>query len=248
MADAIQTEIIRAHARTAQEGTARITTYTVADTPSPTEAALRGRGTVDFVARRAHVIDRMVTDWLQDQLKDRGAGRIVQGVLAAFAEPMEIVLDGQRQYTRREPGDPWVRTDDPVDGPRMSGDPLWAFDALTGANADAAVVDHPDLGGVPTTHWRLTLDLHRADAALPFGLGLPDTPAKRRRFRRPVDVHWEQHVPAEVWLDGEGCVRRIAAAPLVHRGKPGQQVLWHVTDLTDFGEPDAISVPEVAED
>lgn len=245
-------EIAEAPARTAQEGTARVTTYTAANKPVPTPADLRGSGTTEFAARRAHVTNRIVTDRVLGAVSDRvheegdrRMGRLALGITRMFAEPVEFVLDGQRRYIRPDPEEPWSRTDDPVDGPRHQVDPLWALDALVGANPDATVVEETELAGVPTTRWRLTVNLHRADASLPFGLHIPDKPAKRRLFRRPVDEHWEQHVPAEVWLDSEGRVRRTAVAPLAHLSKPGQEVLWHITDLSDFGEPDPVAVPEV---
>ena len=51
--------------------------------------------------------------------------------------------------------------------------PLWPLDALFGASDNAAEIGPEAVRGVPATRYRLTVDLGRADAALPAGVSVP---------------------------------------------------------------------------
>jgi len=52
-------------------------------------------------------------------------------------------------------------------------DPLWPLDALFGVR-DAVEIGAESVRGVAATHYRLTIDLARADAALPAGVTVPE--------------------------------------------------------------------------
>jgi hypothetical protein len=60
-------------------------------------------------------------------------------------------------------------------GPRGVNDPLWPLDTLFGVR-DAVEIGAEGVRGVPVTHYRLTIDLARADAALPAGVTVPGGP------------------------------------------------------------------------
>jgi len=75
--------------------------------------------------------------------------------------------------------------------------PWWLLDALCGAGDDAQIVGDEDVRGIATTHIRMTVDSARAVACSPSGLRLPLTRADA--------------FAAEVWLDGDGRLRRMAA-------------------------------------
>lgn len=83
---------------------------------------------------------------------------------------------------------------------------------------------------MPTTHYRTHLDLVAADDAVAAGLMLPG--------RAPV--RWWRRMPAEVWLDTDGRVRRMA---FPSAGSPSA-AHWTITELADFGTPDPIAAPE----
>jgi hypothetical protein len=179
----------------------------------------RWEGVADLAGRRAHV------SW---------ALFFTDGATAAISEPgepaeTEMVFDGANSYMGL--GDAWTTffpTD--RDGPRGPNDPLWPLDALFGANDEAVLVAAEAVRGVATTHYRLTVDLARADAALPAGVTVPPGPYRALR-----------QLPAEVWLDAAGLARRIAVdpEPTAARGRH----LWTVTELWDFGVTADIAVP-----
>jgi hypothetical protein len=74
--------------------------------------------------------------------------------------------------------------------------PLWLLDALRGTCDDARIVGDDEVRATPTTHIRLTIDTARAIASSPNGL-------------RPPALRADSF-PAEVWLDREGRIRRMA--------------------------------------
>jgi hypothetical protein len=84
--------------------------------------------------------------------------------------------------------------------------------------------------GVATTHCRLTVDLARADAALPAGVTVPPGPYRALR-----------QLPAEVWLDEAGLARRISVNSDPTRAAETQ--IWSVLELWDFGVSVDITPP-----
>jgi hypothetical protein len=64
---------------------------------------------------------------------------------------------------------------------------------------DAVEIGSETVRGVSATRYRLTIDLARADAALPAGVTVPARPYRRL-----------SQIPAEVWLDADGLARQIA--------------------------------------
>lgn len=85
--------------------------------------------------------------------------------------------------------------------PRGPNDPLWPLDARFGASEDAVEIGPEAVRGVPATRCRLTADLARADAELPRGVSVPSGPYRSL-----------SRLPAEVWLDSDGLVRRISVS------------------------------------
>jgi hypothetical protein len=147
---------------------------------------------------------------------------------AKHSGPRETIYDGANSYMRV--GGRWTgffRTD--REGPRALNDPLWPLDALFGANHDAQEIGPDDVRGAAASRCRLTVDLTRADAALPAGISVPAGPYRRLR-----------QIPAEVWLDAAGRARRIAVLP--EAPSPGTQI-WMITELWDFGVAADITAP-----
>ena len=109
----------------------------------------------------------------------------------------EMIYDGANAYVRV--GGSWTGffLADPG-GPRGPNDPLWPLDALFGA-IDAAEIGPEAVRGVPATRYRVTIDLARADAALPAGVSVPSGPYRSLRA-----------LPAEVWLDATRCYAAFA--------------------------------------
>jgi hypothetical protein len=77
---------------------------------------------------------------------------------------------------------------------------------------------------------RLTVDLARADAILPAGVSVPAGPYRALRA-----------MPAEVWLDADGRVRRVAVST-EPAAAPGERT-WAIAELWDFGITVDIALP-----
>jgi hypothetical protein len=143
------------------------------------------------------------------------------------SEDSEMVYDGANAYVRV--GGSWTGffLADPA-GPRGPNDPLWPLDALFGASGDAAEIGPEAVRGVPATRYRVTVDLARADAALPAGVSVPSGPYRSLRA-----------LPAEVWLDADGLARRIS----VNSEPATADAVWSIVELWDFGIAADITPP-----
>jgi hypothetical protein len=215
-----------AAARTAAVGTARLLAAWCEGSPVPEAADRRCEGVADLALRRAQVSQSLF---------------FTDGATASFTghrddDPgtpdlpgrSEMIYDGANAYVRvggswtgfflAEPG-----------GPRGPNDPLWPLDALFGASGDAVEIGPEAVRGVPATRYRLTVDLARADAALPAGVSVPSGPYRSLRA-----------LPAEVWLDAAGLARRISVNS--DPATAGAQV-WSIVELWDFGVTADITPP-----
>jgi hypothetical protein len=104
------------------------------------------------------------------------------------------------------------------------------LDALFGANEDGVEIGPEAVRGVPAARWRLTVDLARADAALPAGVSAPSGPYR-----------WLSRLTAEVWLDADGLARRISVSSEPAAAADAQ--VWSVVELWDYGLPVDITPP-----
>jgi len=218
--------VLAAAARTVAAGTARLLAAWCPGSPLPVAADRRCEGVTDLAARRARV-------WQSLFLTDRATVALTQlggddPGLRDLAEHAEMIYDGANAYVRV--GDSWTGfflAD--AGGPRGLTDPLWPLDALFGASDDAVEIGPEAVRGVPATRYRLTVDLARADAALPAGVSVPSGPYR-----------WLSRLPAEVWLDAAGLACRISvnsepAAADAH--------VWSIVELWDWGLPVDITPP-----
>lgn len=223
--------VAAAAARTVAAGTARLFCAWSEDSPVPQAQDRRCEGVADLAARRARVLqavlfnERMTAEFLQRHDDDEG--------LREFSQPQEVIYDGANAFIHvagRWTG--FFLAD--RDGPRGPNDPLWPLDALFGARDDAVEIRSEAVRGVAATRCRLTLDLARADAALPAGVSVPAGPYRALRA-----------MPAEVWLDAAGLARRVAvsaesADPVTTA--PGKHA-WTIVELWDFGVAVDITPP-----
>jgi hypothetical protein len=140
----------------------------------------------------------------------------------------EQFWDGPRLYVRFAADEPWyesplMRRSDVPEAFVPYSSPWWLLDAVCGARDDAQIVGDEDVRGTPTTRVRLTVDSARAVACSPSGLRLPGSGADA--------------FPAEVWLDGDGRLRRMGCTwPARRRLRLAKrQPHWMTTELWDFG-------------
>jgi hypothetical protein len=196
----------------------------------------RGEGVADLAARRARVWEVPVPGRIAAELSelrgDDGAA------LRELGEPREMIYDGANAFIRVAGRWTCFFLGDRGD-PRGLNDPLWPLDALFGADDDAVESGPDAVRGVAVSRYRVTVDLARADAAVPAGVSVPAGPY--RALRR---------LPTEVWLDGAGLVRRVAV--LIETRAAGDQSTWAICELWDFGvavditppPPDEITAPD----
>jgi hypothetical protein len=216
-----------AAARTAAAGTARLFAAWCTGSPLPEAADRRCEGVADLAVRRARVLqspfftDRATAAFTGHRDDDPGT-RDLSG-------HSEMIYDGANAYIRV--ADRWTGffLTDPG-GPRGPNDPLWPLDALFGASGDAVEIGPETVRGVPATRYRLTVDLARADAALPAGVSVPSGPYR--------SLH---ALPAEVWLDAAGLARRISVNSEPTAAADAQ--VWSIVELWDFGVAADITPP-----
>jgi hypothetical protein len=139
-----------------------------------------------------------------------------------------VIYDGANTYMRVAGNWTGFSLGDPG-GPRGVNDPLWPLDALFGVR-DAVEVGAETVRAAPATRYRLTIDLARADAALPAGVTVPAGPYRGL-----------SQIPAEVWLDADGLARRIAV--ITEPAVPDDAPAWSIVELWDFGVPADITPP-----
>jgi hypothetical protein len=200
----------------------------------PEAADQRCEGIADFAARRARVGQAVIfTAGFTAKFIAEHQDDDPHEDLHELAEPREVIYDGANSYLHV--GDNWTGFFlGDTGGPRGANDPLWPLDALFGVR-DAVEIGAESVRGVPVTHYRLTIDLARADAALPAGVTVPDGPYRRL-----------SQIPAEVWLDADGVARRIAVMTDPTSGTGGTP-MWSVVELWDFGVPADITPPAPGE-
>lgn len=209
-------------------GSARILAAWCTGSPLPEAPDRRCEGVADLAARRARVsqslffTDRAAAEFLDRDDSDPGAGE--------RGEDSEMIYDGANAYVRV--ADRWTGffLTDPG-GPRGPNDPLWPLDALFGASDDAIETGPEAVRGVPATRYRLSVDLARADAALSAGISVPA--GSYRSLSR---------LPAEVWLDAAGLVRRISV--LSEPAAAADAQVWSIVELWDFGVAVDITPPD----
>jgi hypothetical protein len=124
----------------------------------------------------------------------------------------------------------------------QSNDPSQGLKYLSGVSGPIVTVGHEKVRGVSTTHYRLTVDLSLAASRLPSG--------QQSTIQQIINVMGVHTMPVEVWIDGQGRVRRVhytydygaAKFPGVPAG-----ALPKSADITvefyDFGVDATINVP-----
>ena len=212
--------------RTVAAGTARVYFARGGRSPVPGDTEQSGEGVADLRARRARVMEVLLPASFAPLFSGDAAG---DSALTELNEPRETIYDGANAYLNVAGQWTGFFLGDPA-GPRGPNDPLWPLDALFGARDDAVPTGREDVRGMVTVRYRLTVDLARADAARPAGLSVPAGP-----YRGLL------RMPAEVWLDKAGLVRRVA---ITAEPPPVPALeLWSVTELWDFGLPVYIVPP-----
>ncbi len=188
----------------------------------------RCEGLADFASRRARVSQVLLfTERTAAELRERGNDG---ETLRELSEPQEMIYDGANAYIRVAGRWTGFFLGDPG-GPRGPNDPLWPLDALFGARDDGVEIGQEAVRAVAATRCRLTVNLGRADMAVPAGVSAPAGPYRAL-----------SRMPAEVWLDAAGLARRVAvsAEPVT---AAAEVRTWAIAELWDFGVAADITPP-----
>jgi hypothetical protein len=198
--------------RTLAAGTARLRLFCARDRPDTWWDA--GHGTADFRHRRTHLVFHPIRP---------------DAPLVGLTPDLEVeyLFDGGARWVKRLDETQWGHPLGASDDPRQAGDPTWILDALFGA---ATIGDQHDAA----SGLRVSLDLTVAARVIGHQVDLGRGRAAlhwRPRLRR-----WRKAVPARVWLDETGRLRRAEHfAPPWSRLFPSQT--WVGVEFSALGAP-----------
>jgi hypothetical protein len=164
----------------------------------------------------------------------------------AFAGELEMILDDLVMYmkfpeaiTEQLPGGKsWVRIDLREAGKELGidleelmqvqqSDPSQSLQYLRGASDDFEEVGEEEVRGVETTHYRGTIDLHKAVEQLPEDA--------RESFERAIDLIGTDELPLDVWIDDDGMARRMKYEQPLPSGGGEEGAMELTMEFFDFG-------------
>jgi hypothetical protein len=119
-----------------------------------------------------------------------------------------------------------------------SSDPSQFLQYLRAVSGSITKVGSQDIGGVPTTHYRATINLDKVPDALPA--------AQRKGAQQAIAALEKQtnlhELPVEVWIDGHHLVRQMQLAFAENAG--GQNVNTQITlGIPEYGPQPAPVLP-----
>ncbi|MEU5214111.1 hypothetical protein [Streptomyces sp. NPDC020742] len=228
---------------------------------SPVAAAAQVRGSADVLlrARSAEVRSAMETVSGGTLVAIRGTGgydfttstgrlRVVlpdpAGRPAEGRQPItEIFAPGALYMKNRGagvPADKWVRVDTAAlaDGNLVTGgatDPLTAAELLRGAR-EVTYQGEERMGGVRVRHYRGTTDIARAARAASPGTR-PALVAAEKGFTTDT-------VPFDAYLDEAGRLRKVRQSFRFANGAPNGASVTSTTELSGFGTPVVVRLPD----
>ncbi|HEX7167397.1 MAG TPA: hypothetical protein VF230_10500 [Acidimicrobiales bacterium] len=136
-------------------------------------------------------------------------------------------------------GKPWLGANVPANAFGSPEDPMRTggnlLDLLAGANGAVDVVGTDKIRGVDTTHYRVEIDMVRAQQANAAGqsaLGFPTPPVVEGPATRPADV----------WLDDEGRLRRMVMT-FDDDGPGPEPGMRAQSEAYDYDKPFTVTMP-----
>jgi hypothetical protein len=165
---------------------------------------------------------------------------------------LEVVVDAQVVYEKLPPslvpalgGKGWIKIDLATIGKvggvdltslssLQSSDPTQALGFLRGASADITQVGKETIRGAQVTHYRTTIDLNKAVANAPA--------SSRAGLESVFKLYANPSLPADVWIDNDGRLRKLAyTATVAAQGRSTTVATTY--ELYDFGTSVRASPP-----
>jgi hypothetical protein len=216
-----------AAAKTATARSARVATTVLVRSPEQGQARFTGEGAFDFERRRGEM-----------------TLRLLEGEAGGFGGESRAIFVDTSVYHRLPPGvlpggQRWIRLDlqnvadaTGIDfGPLVQGsqvDPSQYLLWLSAIGPGVTKISEEEIRGVPTTRYRAAVDFNLLESQAPPGKEAEwSAYVQALRDRLGLDF-----IPVEVWVDGDGLVRR-----LYHEhgfGADGTSATV-TTELFDFG-------------
>jgi hypothetical protein len=167
---------------------------------------------------------------------------------------MEMIVDGSTMYMRLDGMDElavfpteWVSLDMSASVPGFDdltafgngqSDPSNAFGYLQGAE-DARELGTETIDGVETTHYEVSVDIADAVAEVPADL----RDEMRRALKQFRTAFGTTTMPFEVWVDGDGLVRRVVYEMGSDGGTMGPFSMAITMNITEYGNDFELRVP-----
>jgi hypothetical protein len=168
--------------------------------------------------------------------------------IRGFSVPIDSIVAGNLLYLRSSlfsqlgvsAGKQWVKVDlqqlaqqrgiDLSSLASANPTPTSALAYLRGAS-HVKKVGTDSVQGVNTTHYKVTVDLERA--------ARESSGSTRRSLRRLMQLSGVRKLPADVWIDGDGYLRKVQYAQPAGNGRTVRLTM----ELHDFGRPVAVKPP-----
>jgi hypothetical protein len=184
------------------------------------------------------------------------AARKVRMTMRASGQKIDVVMMGTTMYMRipgqePQPGKPWLKLDlaalSKASGTQLGSltqgagnDPTQALALLKGVSSNIKEVGTEPVRGADTTHYKVTLDLRKA--------ANQQSPAAKKQFARVLEQAQVRSVPADVWVDSEGRLRKMLyAMRLRPNGATGSVTVRTAMELFDFGTTVTVARPPASQ-
>lgn len=227
--------------RTLERSTARVSARLGHGSAPGGSDVMTAEGVADLYGRRVYMRESPLLSSVQaTNRSSRGLHGFANAVarrvlLRGLDKPAETIYEGALVLTRPVGASTWEN----YSGGQRSGapnvnDPLWVIDAVLGT-VKASTVASERVRHVECRRFELVVDLVAADAATPAGISVP----------AGLTVRQLRQLPAHVWLDADGLVRKISVS--VGAADDAKQPLWATTELFDFNADIQVPRPSASE-
>jgi hypothetical protein len=239
--------IADAVSRTVEARSARLVLWSCRGKPTPEAKDLAGEGWVDLRRHRLWLRKRAAPTRAAEQVRGLSTGgpgvRATRRIGARFLSWLsrrerEIYLESGTRSKRKRDGS-WSEPRPIPEELLPFEDPVWLFGPLSKVQAGTEEpAGQEATGEVETTCWRL--ELTEREIAAPGWQRLTSFHTKPPASAADSDLVPRDSVPAVVWVDAKGLIRRMSFESERFHGGPLPSSVWAVTELVGFG----VSVPE----